>query len=93
MNQNEPSNDEKRMSVHEGLSVSISYNDELLGGDLKDDVTKLLKQSIFVVFYFLNALVLVLLKMGLRIQRIDLFLFSWRQQTIAMMFPSISMCY
>lgn len=32
-------NDEKRLSVHDRLRKPVSYDDELLGGDLRDDAT------------------------------------------------------
>lgn len=38
--QSEPTNDEKKtVSVHERLRVPVSYDDDLLGGDPKDDTT------------------------------------------------------
>ena len=39
LNQNGPSNDEKRVSVQERLRVPVSYDDNLLGSDHKDDAT------------------------------------------------------
>lgn len=42
-NQNEQSNDEeKRVSVRDRLRIPVSYDDDLLGGDPKDDTTDLL---------------------------------------------------
>uniref|UniRef100_A0A803NG51 Phosphorylated adapter RNA export protein n=1 Tax=Cannabis sativa TaxID=3483 RepID=A0A803NG51_CANSA len=39
-NQSEPANDEKKtVSVHERLRMPVSYDDDLLGGDLKNDST------------------------------------------------------
>lgn len=39
MNQIERSNDKKRVYVHERLKVLVSYDNEQLGDDLKDDAT------------------------------------------------------
>ncbi|KAF4375661.1 hypothetical protein F8388_014383 [Cannabis sativa] len=39
-NRSEPANDEKKtVSVHERLRMPVSYDDDLLGGDLKNDST------------------------------------------------------